>query len=740
VSTTSAPIIYRIDELEVDAARGCLRRAGQDVHLKPKAFQLLIYLLAQRERLVTKEELIAFLWKDTAVSDDSLAQCVAELRRALGDSPRNPLYLKTYPRRGYRFVGEVEEVRQTDLVASEQITTVQIREEYHDEPPRRPNRLAWILAALLVVSTATAAWLWWGRNGPPAARSGKRQIAVLRFENRSGQAELDWLRDGLPDMLTTTLSRSNGLDVLSREQVSLWLGRVGDNGLAAALEIARRSHAQAAVLGSFQKAGESIRIDARAYDGSGALVAAESITVSKVESILTQVDFLSARLAQRLASRDATKDRRLLSSLMTDNLEAYRYYVLGLAKAEAIHIDEAVQLFQKAVQLDPNFAMAYARIGYAYAVPGSRPDVGRPYLEKAFRMSAKLTEKDRRQIVAWYAIANRDYQEAIRGYSALVAAYPNETEPYYRLALVLRGESRHEEGVDALRQALAIDPEDAKLANSMATLLSEMGRHDEAIEMAQRYIAMATADVNAYDSLGLAYQFAGEYDKSLAAFAKGLESSPDFEITRLHRAITWMEMGREREALAECLARAEAATSNQARYWQMAAWLYWRRGKTAEAMRALAKYHQFEPNRSSWIPVDGSAIPVDSGQTAWARRWRAYYLAERARMENRPDARMEHLREAMRYKPSWATPETLEDALADRYFEAGRLDDAIAEYERALKLYPGMARARLHLAQAYRRAGHDRASKEQFRQFLDLWKHADADLPEIAEARAAVGR
>src|SRR5258708_38518614 len=119
-------------------------------------------------------------------------------------------------------------------------------------------------------------------------------------------------------------------------------------------------------------------------------------------------------------------------------------------------IDEAVRMLHKGVALDPNFAMAYARIGYAYAVPGGRLAEGRPYLEKAFHMSGKLSEKDRRHIVAWYAIANQDYQQAIRAYSELVAAYPNETEPYYRLAGVLRGGERHGKGVGTLPPALPL--------------------------------------------------------------------------------------------------------------------------------------------------------------------------------------------------------------------------------------------------------------------------------------------
>jgi tetratricopeptide (TPR) repeat protein len=248
---------------------------------------------------------------------------------------------------------------------------------------------------------------------------------------------------------------------------------------------------------------------------------------------------------------------------------------------------------------------------------------------------------------------------------------------------------------------------------------------------------MAPADGNAYDSLGLSYQLAGDFEKSLAAFDKAMELYPEFEIVRLHRGITWMQMGRERDALDEFLRRARSAGKQRARYWQHLAWHYWRRGRLAEAQDALAQWRRLAPDAASWIPTDPSPVPAAALADGWGRRWHSYYLAERARAQNHPQEMLAHLRDALQQRPSWAMPEPLEDALADEYLATGKVDEAIAEYERALKLYPGMARARFHLAQAYRRAGRAAQAKEQYRLFLDLWKHADAGLPEIAEARAA---
>src|SRR4030088_1926181 len=102
--------LYRLDGVEIDTSRVCLKRDGEERHLRQQAFQVLVYLLEQRERLVTKDELIDYVWRDTAVTDNALEQCLAEIRKVLGDDSRNPRFIKTVPRRGYRFIGKVEEV------------------------------------------------------------------------------------------------------------------------------------------------------------------------------------------------------------------------------------------------------------------------------------------------------------------------------------------------------------------------------------------------------------------------------------------------------------------------------------------------------------------------------------------------------------------------------------------------------------------------------------------------------
>jgi len=129
--------IYRFEDVEVDLSRGCLRRGAAEQHLRQKTFQVLVYLLDQRERLVSKEELMEAVWKDTAVTDDALVQSIKEIRRTLGDSSHNPKFIKTVPKAGYRFISPVEEVfgGASAFVETEEITRVELEyEETSDSP------------------------------------------------------------------------------------------------------------------------------------------------------------------------------------------------------------------------------------------------------------------------------------------------------------------------------------------------------------------------------------------------------------------------------------------------------------------------------------------------------------------------------------------------------------------------------------------------------------------------------
>lgn len=422
-----------------------------------KTFQVLLYLLEQRERLVTKDELIESIWQNTAVTDNALVQCVVDIRKALGDDSRHPRLIKTVSKVGYRFIGQVEEFYSVGSasIETEEITSVEVefKEEITDEgrghgdteTRREPKEFPLpthfaaslhsrvVLGPLIAILVAASLFIYvrhrMVQSNRPAAEvtlpqaPGKKPLAVMYFDNQSASAELDWLREGLADMLIADLSRSKNLTVLSRQQLHTLVERLGSKqpdrtGLDDALDIGRRSQAEAIIVGSFARLGERVRIDVQLHNAvTGQVIAPEGFIADKPDQVLSQVDLLSLRIAADLGAGLAEQaNKNGLADVRTKSLEAYRYYSLALEKADGFHNIEAIALLEKAVALDPEFAMAYARIGYAYAVTWDYGDKAKPYLEKAFQLSHRLSDKDRLYISAWYAIANKDSSGAIRSF------------------------------------------------------------------------------------------------------------------------------------------------------------------------------------------------------------------------------------------------------------------------------------------------------------------------------------
>ncbi|MBI3949573.1 MAG: tetratricopeptide repeat protein [Acidobacteria bacterium] len=296
-----------------------------------------------------------------------------------------------------------------------------------------------------------------------------------------------------------------------------------------------------------------MRIDVQLHDArTGQLLAAESLMVDQPRQILAQVDLLSLKLASHLGAGFTQQDTKTsLASVMTDNLEAYRYSSLAVEKAQAYHRAEAIELLEKAIALDPHFAMAYARIGYTYGVTWAFAEKARPYLEKAFRLSDHLTERDRLYIAAWYAIAHLDPHGAARAFREIIAKYPLEIEASLGLGGLLWGEQRFEEAISVVQQALVIDPDAKEVRNMLGLFHSALGDHDKAVAMHQQYVTLAPNEPNAHDSLGMSYQWAGRYHEAINEYHRALDLNPEFEVAVIHLGNVYFQQGRYREAMGQ---------------------------------------------------------------------------------------------------------------------------------------------------------------------------------------------
>ena len=775
--------IYRIGDAEVDALSGRLTRHGEECRLREQSLQVLLYLIEHRDRPVTKEELMDTVWRGTAVTDDALVQCVVEIRKALDDDPRRSRFIKTIPKIGYRFIGPIEgEVASSQVEFDKDLSEADVRAESAPGQPlslidaviARPGRAA-LAAAVVVLLLAAIAVPIYLRQNTLADRQElaedtlprvavKRLVAVMYCENRSGTSELDWLREGLADMLITELSRSAQLTVLTRQQLHQLLERTGQRPgetiqPAQALEIARRSQAESFVLGSFARLGEKLRVDLQLHDTrSGRLVASESLTVDRIEQILTQVDLLALKLAARFGATPTQQAQRVgLGDVMTDNLEAYRSYSLALEKTYELQSAEAIALFEKAVALDPQFAMAYGRIGYTYAVTEQYAEKAKPYLEKAFQLSNRLTEKDRFYINAWYSIAHLDYAGAIRSFRKIISQYPMEVEAYRTLGYLLRGEGQHEEAVRVLTQSLVIDQEARDVHNALGLIYLDLHRYDQAISAHQRYVQLAPAEPNAHDSLGMSYQSAGRYAEALAEYGRALALQPDHFVASIHLGNTYVQLGRYESALAQFRRLVQIAPDDflRSRAYGSIAETYLRTNdlkRAAEAARMELRLEKYNVWNSVLVALQQgdtarvseleSPLFADWPYTARGQRFPGRLISYRrgylALKRGQSAESIEHFKEALRHRPVIWMIDPLEDCLAKAYLELGQPGEAIKEYQRVLHLNPNYPLAQYHLAQAYERNGQPGDARAAYLRFLQIWKDADAHAPEVIAARKMI--
>jgi len=770
--------IYRCQDVEVDPSRGCLKRGGLEQHLRQQSFHLLLYMLERRERLISKEELIENVWQGAAVTDNAVVQCIKEIRKALGDDPHEPRFIRTIHKLGYRCIASVTEVPSMPEPAH---ADLEIEEAARATPRasfgRSDPRLRWMLAGLAVlagiVSIVIIVMLGWvalrHTATPPVEVTlprvpGRKALAVMYFENQSAKPDLNWLSEGLADMFITDLAHFDRLTVLSRQQLHLLLNRSGHKPsdgihLDEALDIARKSHAEAVLLGSFMALGEKTLINVRLFDTAGGqLIAAEQFVVDQPADILTRVDLLTPRLAAHLgaAPLDAHKQTGLAEA-MTNNLEAYRYYSLGVSKAQSFQNAQATVLLRKAIQLDPKFAMAYARIGYAYSVTDFLPEKGKPFLAKAIQLSDRLTPKDRLFVTAWYAIARQDYPGAIRTMQQIVDQYPLESEAYTRLARLLYGEERPRETIAVIQRGLVVDPEYGDFYNVLGVCFLGLGRYDEAIAAHQRYVQLAPNEPNAHDSLGMSFQQSGKYERAVAEYNGALSLDPEFEPAIIHLGDVYFQQGRYREAVRQYQRYIQVTGSDTARAvgYASIAQVYWRLGDFSRAEQAAGN----ETRYAKGVVWSALLLALERGETAKAARLRErfltyfrdvpypgrgsrdelrsyeYYLGTLSLSDKQPDQAMAHFQAALRHLPPSSGMDLYEDCVGNAYLALARPDEAIQEYQRILRLNPSYPLAQYHLAQAHRRKGQVVEARAAYEGFLQIWKGADADLPEMVDAR-----
>ncbi|MGH9462693.1 MAG: protein kinase domain-containing protein [Vicinamibacteria bacterium] len=416
----------------------------------------------------------------------------------------------------------------------------------------RPKWL-WAVAAAVVLGLVAIGFYLGGRRVPTEAgigATGRPSIAVMYFEDHTGAEEIRWLSSGLPNMLLTGLAQTPGLDVVSSQRIHEILKQIGQENLASidkslVADVARRAGAGAVLVGSIYKAGEEIRIDVQLEDiGSGRILSAESV---RGPDVFPLVDELTGRIRTSLNLTDRPAGRSI-AEVTTPSLEAYQSYSQGLEAIRNVRFVDARNLFEKAVELDPSFAMAYFEL--SKILPGVGESArAEEYKKKVQENLDRLPERERLTVEAQWASERGDFERAVETYEGIVAKYPDEGDAWQDLAHIYEAHlNEQEKALDTYERGLKAVPQYGGLRNGYGYYLLWAGRYPEAIRQFETYADLSPGEPNPQDSLAEAYLITGQPERALERYTRVLETDPNFIPSYGGRAWALGIMGRYDEA------------------------------------------------------------------------------------------------------------------------------------------------------------------------------------------------
>ena len=553
--------LYEFGPFLLDPQERLLLRDGQPTKLTDKVFELLCVLVVEHGHLLTKDELIIRIWpEDKFVEEGNLSRNISTLRTALNETPGDK-FIETVPKRGYRFVATVRDVAGNTAAPAAKIATPRLDLEETDltSATLQPDaKMTAVDAAEIEVGSTAAAGqpasaatgrTWTSRRSrrigtwlliviaafaligisyrllshkTPATESEIKSLAVLPLKSLNRDPKDNYLGVGIADTIVTRMRQTGDLTVRPTSAVLKYANDEVDS-----LSAARQLQVDSVLEGTLQRAGDQLRINfnlLRTQDG--ALLWSDSSTVSEADSFRMQDD-ISQRVATRLHSRLRPQDKSGVATVTRSvNPSAYTYYLRAKYHAglqNQIETDTAIDLLERAVKLDPNFAAAWAQLA-------------REYRDKAIALKPKEVELEEKA----YAAA----QEARR-------LDPDLAEGHIALGLLLWTHSHgfpHERAVQEFRRALELNPNSDEAHHELAHVYNHIGLLDKAEAEIQKAVTIDPTNTAALLRVGVNLLYQGKYEQALAAFA----GSEKFNPGTWGYLTAWalFQMGRKDEAAA----------------------------------------------------------------------------------------------------------------------------------------------------------------------------------------------
>ncbi len=515
----SEPSVFRFGVFDLDAKSGELRRAGMHVKLPPQPFKVLALLASRAGQLVTREEIREAIWGHETFVDfeQGLNFCINQIRTALGDDAEAPRYLETLPRRGYRFIAPVEELRPgTSALAT------------------RAGRLwfaALSLAGFLLLGAYFARQHFWSAPRPPA---GKTMLAVLPFGNLTGDAGQEYFSDGLTEEMITQLGRMNPeqLGVIARTSAMQY-----KNTQKRTDQIGRELGVDYILEGSVRRAGDRVRISAQLIQVSDQTHLWAGNYERDLRDVLVLQNDVARAIAREIEIKLTPREHAHLGSARPVNSEAYQLYLKGRYfwnKRTEEGFKKAIESFTAAIEKDPNYGQAYAGLADAYSLVSE--GFGMPRREamaKARAAALKALELDDTLAEAHVSLAfvrmhyDWDWLGAEKEFKRAIELDAGYGTAHHWYAYCLLAQGRTQESLQEIRRAEESDPLSLIINTDVAEILY-FGRHyDDAIAQARKALGMDPNFTLAHRVLGWALVQKAKYPEAIAELQEGRRPVPD---------------------------------------------------------------------------------------------------------------------------------------------------------------------------------------------------------------------
>jgi DNA-binding winged helix-turn-helix (wHTH) protein/TolB-like protein/Flp pilus assembly protein TadD len=588
---------YEFDSFRVDARERVLLRDGEMVQLTPKAFETLLALIENNNRIIEKDELMRRIWPDTFVEEANLAVNISLLRKTLGERPGGGQYIETVPRRGYRFVANVTQKwdEPTTVIVRER-TVARVVIEQDDEQPgdyrgddggqrlatldvqptdvhpavdvrpvararpepaalpepaaraKRRRAAALVLAAILA-ATSVATYLVFFRHTSGAARP--RKLAVLPFRNIRPEADTDFLGFSLADAVITRLGYVSSLIVRPSSYVDKYRNRDIDPKA-----VAEELNVDTLLIGSYLKEGEDLRINVQLIDVTINEILWPGTIDLKYEKLMTIQDRVSQQIIKELQLSLSSTESERLERNAPQNVAAYEFFLRGINLYSANDFAQAMLMLEKSVELDPDYDEAWAHLGRAYTANASFQFGGREYYKKAQNAYEHALALNPDGINAHVFKANLltdtgNVEQAVPLLRDAVATNPNNAEAHWELGYAYRFAGVLRESIEEGEQARRIDPE-VKLTSSAFNSYLYDGQYEKFIKsLPDKEIAFIVF----YRGLGHLYLKEDQRARDYFKRAYELEPQPSLYI-QAGRALSYAIEGKKLEG-AELLRNTE---------------------------------------------------------------------------------------------------------------------------------------------------------------------------------------